>query len=257
MNKKEKNKDMIKILIAGGNGVGGVSFRSSFFAKEGKLNNIYHNGFDYMGGEILWSDGEKKKIYILCGGRAEIHRSITINYIKNVEGILLIYNITNQETFNSINYWMDKIVEIKGKNFPIVLIGNKCDLEYIRKISKEDGEKKAIEYGLHFYESSCLQYINIQEPVYDLAEQILKIKKEKLELKSELKINNPKNKIKNVKTNKINKEDENHQIEKKNIINSTKTFDNRKKKNYFKVNINENQNNNYILEKIYMKYLNL
>ena len=70
MNKKEKNKDMIKILIAGGNDVGGVSFRSSFFAKKSKLNNIYYDGFGSERGEILLSDGEKKKfIFIVEEGQ--------------------------------------------------------------------------------------------------------------------------------------------------------------------------------------------
>ena len=73
---------------------------------------------------------------------------------------------------------MEIIKEEVGDNFPIVLIGNKCDKEYEKEISKEEGEQKAKELGLHFYESSCLKSINVQEPLFDLAEQMFARKKE-------------------------------------------------------------------------------
>ena len=76
---------------------------------------------------LTFSADEKIKliIYDTCG----TYHSISCNLLRNADGIFLIYDITQQKTFDKINEWLNDIKDLKGNDFPIVLIGNKCDLE--------------------------------------------------------------------------------------------------------------------------------
>ena len=95
------------------------------------------------------------------------------------------YDITNIETFSSIKGWIKSIEEIKPKGFPIILIGNKCDLESERKIPKEEGIKEAKNNGFPFFETSCKDNINIEEAINTIVSMITdergQIKKERNE----------------------------------------------------------------------------
>ena len=86
--------------------------------------------------------------------------------------ILLMYDITNKRTFESIAEWVKSIKEQKGNDFPIILIGNKCDLEDEREVKKEDGEKKAEDYGFLFGETSSKDNINLQETINAIINKI-------------------------------------------------------------------------------------
>ena len=90
------------------------------------------------------------------------------------------YDITNIESFDSIPNWITSIKDIKGYSFPIILLGNKIDLELERKISKEQGQKLAEENGFEFFEISNKDGLNIQEAGFALVNKILEnIEKEK------------------------------------------------------------------------------
>ena len=262
-----KNEIPITIIIAGEDSIGGTSFRESFIDERTFLNNMYFDGMDHNIKHITLANGEKIQCIFYNSGRAEIHQSILKNKIRYVDGILLMYNITKIRTFERIDSWLDSIDQNVGE-IPIVLIGNMIDLEDHRQVSKEDGEEKAKKYNLHFYESSCKEYINIQEPVYDLLEQIYKIKKEKkrnneLENK-EIILDKKKKNGKNKKNKKDNKAKVENNKNNGNNINNSLLKDNsskqkhiKKDKDLFKVRIDEKQNKNIILDKIYLKYINL
>ena len=66
----------------------------------------------------------------------ERYDSLGENIIREVEGVLLFYDITNEESFDKVSYWINKINEKNGKNIEIVLIGNKIDLSETRKVNK-------------------------------------------------------------------------------------------------------------------------
>ena len=82
------------------------------------------------------------------------------------------YDVTNQDSFNSIKGWMDNIREIKGNNFPVILVGNKIDLKEERKISQLNGQNLADSYGISFYEISNKTGENVEEATLDLINKI-------------------------------------------------------------------------------------
>ena len=78
----------------------------------------------------------------------ERYRSITSGYYKNSHGLLLLYDITNKKSFEDVEVWMQSVLDNLGdkgsnkkKNYSLILIGNKIDLEENRVITKEEGEE--------------------------------------------------------------------------------------------------------------------
>ena len=98
---------------------------------------------------------------------------MVFNLIKKANGILLIYDITNKNSFNSIGKWMESIDEVSSANTKVILVGNKIDMEGERQVTKEEGERRAKEYNIPFYETSCKDGININEVFSRITKDIL------------------------------------------------------------------------------------
>ena len=154
--------------------------KTSFITKYVKniSNEIYNPtlGIDFFSKIIKLENGDYCKLLFYDTAGQERYKSISFNLIKNADGIFLIYDVAERSSFDEINGWIKSIKEAKGDNFPIILIGNKCDLEN-RVISKEEGEKLAQEQGFSFIETSCKEGINIEESVKILVDDIMKRRK--------------------------------------------------------------------------------
>ena len=89
--------------------------------------------------------------------------------------------MNSKESFNDIPKWINKIRELKhNKDFPIILIGNKIDLENERVINKEQGDKVAKDYKFDFYETSAKTGKNVKEAFQHLINLIVKYKEDEL-----------------------------------------------------------------------------
>ncbi|CAF0900260.1 unnamed protein product [Rotaria sp. Silwood1] len=97
-------------------------------------------------------------------------------YIKDSHGFLLVYSITSQATFNDIQGYYDRIINVKDIDThgppAIVLVGNKIDLEKDRVISREAGQALARKWKCNFLETSAKDRANVIEVFYDLVRQI-------------------------------------------------------------------------------------
>lgn len=93
-------------------------------------------------------------------------------------GILLVYDITSEKSFDSIRNWIRNIEEHASSDVERMLIGNKCDMNDRRQVSRERGEKLGIEYGMKFMETSAKLNENIEKAFITLARDI-KTKTEK------------------------------------------------------------------------------
>ena len=123
-------------------------------------------------------NGEEKEIKVKIWDTAgqEKFKSISTQYIKNCDGILLIYAINNKKTFENIENWLNEIENKKKKNnIPLVLIGNKIDLEKEREVSFQEGEKLAQIYNMEFFECSAKDNINVNECFNCLIELIFQL----------------------------------------------------------------------------------
>lgn len=163
--------------------------------KNNKVNNEIdtpNNNNDDIGKIYQLSDGSLVKCYLYDTNGQEKFGALSDNYYRKADGCILVYDITNKESFNSIkkNY-IPKIKEICKNNIQIVLIGNKLDLNFDRKVSVDEGSKLAIENKFNnFKETSCVDNIN----VINVFQSIIEITK--FELKKNINKNNKNENIK-------------------------------------------------------------
>ena len=125
-------------------------------------------GLDYKLKNVQLDDGKMVKIQIWDTAGQDRFRSITKNYFKGAHGIVLLYDITDKGTFESVRNWIKQIKEEVDDNVCIILVGNKIDLEDKRQVTKEEGENMAEEYGLMHFECSAKTGENIHESFNEL-----------------------------------------------------------------------------------------
>lgn len=89
-------------------------------------------------------------------------------------GIMLVYDITQEKTFDNISKWLRNIEEHANEDVEKMILGNKCDMDDRRVVSKERGEQIAREHGIRFLETSAKTNVNIEQAFFYLAEDILK-----------------------------------------------------------------------------------
>jgi len=94
-------------------------------------------------------------------------------YMKNGQGFILVYSITSQATYNDLTELREQILRVKDTDkVPMVLVGNKCDLEDDRVVKKDTGSALAAQWSCTFLETSARKKINVDEVFYDLVRQI-------------------------------------------------------------------------------------
>ena len=162
----------INLITLGNSTVGKSCFIYKYIYNKFMNNFVSTIGVNFLSKDIKLPSGQTIKLKFQDTAGQERYKSISFNLVKMADGILLMYDITKIETFEAITEWIGSIKEIKGDDCPIILIGNKCDLEDERKVSKEDGEKKAKDNDFFFLETSCKDNINIEEAVNTIVNKI-------------------------------------------------------------------------------------
>ena len=177
MRKNTENREKINILALGNCSVGKTAYIIRY--TENTFQQVYlaTYGFDKKSKDITLENDKKYKLFFHDSAGEEKFKSISLNLMKNADGILLFYDITNKSSFDSISGWIKSIYDVKDKNFPIILLGNKCDLKNERIVNEEEGKQVANQYGFSFYEISNKDGINIEEPSRELLDKIIEYKK--------------------------------------------------------------------------------
>ena len=94
-------------------------------------------------------------------------------YMKNGQGFVLVYSITAQSTFNDLMDLREQILRVKDTDdVPMVLVGNKSDLEDERVVGKDQGHNLSKQFNCSFLESSAKLKVNVNEIFFDLVRQI-------------------------------------------------------------------------------------
>lgn len=112
------------------------------------------------------------KLQIWDTAGQERFRTITKTYYKGAHGIILTYDVTDENSFKNIRNWVKQIEQNAQSNVSKVLVGNKCDRDD-RKVQFEEGDKLAKEFGLKFFESSAKTNYNVNEIFTFLTKEIL------------------------------------------------------------------------------------
>ena len=168
-----------RVITLGDSGVGKTNFIFRFIDDKFSLNYFSTFGIDTKFKNVKLDNGCEIKFKIFDTAGQERFKSISQNYIKKANGILLMYSISDKASFNNIENWKTNIKENSGNKNAIVLIATKCDLNEERVVSKESGEALAKQFGINFYETSSKSNINIKEAFFDIAGQIIEKNKGK------------------------------------------------------------------------------
>ena len=94
---------------------------------------------------------------------------MTASYYRGAHGIIIVYDVTERETYENVRQWMHEIDRFANENVCKVLVGNKCDLVDKRKISREEGEELAKSYNIPYIETSAKSNLCVDDSFITMA----------------------------------------------------------------------------------------
>eukprot|EP01115_Flamella_aegyptia_P007076 TRINITY_DN2948_c0_g1_i1.p1 TRINITY_DN2948_c0_g1~~TRINITY_DN2948_c0_g1_i1.p1 ORF type:complete len:198 (+),score=89.06 TRINITY_DN2948_c0_g1_i1:49-642(+) len=120
-------------------------------------------------------DEETCMLDILDTAGQEEYSAMRDQYIRSGQGFVIVYSITSKSTFDTLASFHDQILRVKDEDtFPVVVLGNKCDLEKDREVPSTEGKAFADSIEAPFYETSAKARINVEEGFYQLVREIRK-----------------------------------------------------------------------------------
>ena len=180
-----------KVLLLGDSTVGKTCFLLRYCDKTFQDAHLSTIGLDYRVKTMTLKNKKNIKLQIWDTAGQDRFRAITKNYYKGANGIILIYDVTNLQTYENVKNWITQIREETNPNVVIYLAGNKIDIPgEERAVKTEEGKKIADEYKLQFKETSAKDGINVNEVFQELVEKI-----DEVNSKLEVSKPEPKNKL--------------------------------------------------------------
>ncbi|RSH77215.1 GTP-binding protein [Apiotrichum porosum] len=193
---------LIKLLLIGDSGVGKSCLLLRFCDDSWTPSFITTIGIDLLprGGAVLTVrskirtielDGKRIKLQIwdtagkyriptrpvhmaqlTSNAGQERFRTITTAYYRGAMGILIVYDVTDEKSFNNVRTWHSQIEQHASAGVNKILIGNKCDWDEKRAVTLEQGRALADEFGLRFLETSAKANEGVEEAFFTLARDI-------------------------------------------------------------------------------------
>ena len=178
MTGSDKENMVAKILTIGESGVGKTCILLRYTDNKFIKHHLTTIGIDYKTKDVnINNKSIKLKIWDTAG--QERFRNITQQYYKGADGIVLVFDLTDRNSFEKIREWMKQIQTYTQKDsIGIVLLGNKCDAEN-KAVSLQEASEIATEFNMKFFETSAMNNINIEESFKELSMEIIKIKEAK------------------------------------------------------------------------------
>ncbi|XP_053821939.1 ras-related protein Rab-10-like isoform X2 [Vidua macroura] len=179
---------LVKIVMAGESCVGKTSIVRRYMepgsppAGSPATSYMATIGIDFKVKPVMFNDRRVKLQIWDTAGQERFH-TLSTSYFRGAQGFVLVYDITNLKSFQSITVWINDIYEA-GDEVDVILLGNKCDKESERVVPKQKGEKKEIiissplawEFGMPFFETSAKENVNIEHAFSVLTKEILEKK---------------------------------------------------------------------------------
>ncbi|KAM9826088.1 ras-related protein Rab-27A isoform 1-T2 [Syngnathus typhle] len=175
---------LIKFLALGDSGVGKTSFLYQY--TDGKFNSKFITtvGIDFREKRVIYdstgrdgASGRKQKIHMQLWDTAgqERFRSLTTAFFRDAMGFILLFDLTNEQSFLNVRNWMSQLqVHAYCENPDVILCGNKCDLADQRAVNEEEARELAEKYGIPYFETSAASGQNVSQVVDVLLDLVMK-----------------------------------------------------------------------------------
>ena len=161
---------LLKIIVIGDCGVGKstltIQFTQNLFVRDydPTIENSYRTPISI--------DGQQEMLDVLDTAGDE-YGCMRDRYLTSGQGFLLMYAINSRKSFANVNAYLDRIYRIKDSNdVPVIVVGNKCDLEDERTVSTAEAKQWAEGFGIHHFETSAKARINVKDPFLQVAREI-------------------------------------------------------------------------------------
>jgi len=173
MSKNNNQYDfLMKLLVIGDSGVGKSCLLLRFAEDSFTPNFITTIGIDFKI-KTVEMEGKRIRLQIWDTAGQERFRTITTAYYKGAMGILLVYDVTDEQSFQHVGMWMKNIQTHAQENVKTILVGNKCDMTSDKVVETAQGTALAKEYGVKFFEASAKSNTNVTECFMALASEVM------------------------------------------------------------------------------------
>merc|ERR1719343_1764218 len=160
-----------KLVFLGEQAVGKTSVITRFMYDTFDNNYQATIGIDFLS-KTMYLEDRTVRLQLWDTAGQERFRSLIPSYIRDSSGAIVVYDITDRRSFLNTAKWIEDVRSERGSDVVIVLVGNKTDDSERRQVSTEEGEEKAKENGVMFWETSAKMGTNIKALFRQLAQAL-------------------------------------------------------------------------------------
>jgi len=164
---------LFKLLLIGDSGVGKSCLLLRFADDTYTESYISTIGVDFKI-RTIELDGKTIKLQIWDTAGQERFRTITSSYYRGAHGIIVVYDVTDEESFNNVKTWLNEINRYANENVNKLLVGNKSDLTSKKVVDHATAKAFADEIGIPFLETSAKSAENVEQAFMRMAQEIKK-----------------------------------------------------------------------------------
>merc|ERR1712060_328259 len=117
-------------------------------------------------------DGKTCKLQIWDTAGQERFRTITSSYYRGAHGVIVVYDVTDKESFSNVKHWMQEVDKYAAENVNKLVIGNKCDLSSKKVVSYDEAKELADSLSINFMETSAKNAHNVEQAFQAMAAEI-------------------------------------------------------------------------------------
>ena len=163
----------MQIVIIGDYGVGKTNLIKKFVEGKFSKDSIQNLGTEFLTQTYLINN-EVIRVEFWDTAAQEKFRNLSANYYKGAKAAFIVYDVTNQSSFDNVNKWLKEVIGKTSTDIKIMVIGNKADLQDKKVVTPLMMQEKAISLSVMVTETSALDGTNVNETFYQLLRELYK-----------------------------------------------------------------------------------
>lgn len=164
---------LFKLLLIGDSGVGKSSLLMRFADDTYSEGYLCTLGVDFKI-RTIEQDGMRIKLQIWDTAGQERFRVITSSYYRGSRGIIVVYDVTDRESFSNVEHWVQEIEKYAPASVSILLVGTKCDMSAKKVVAYDEAKELADSLGIQFMETSAKTCVNVEQAFVTMVAEIKK-----------------------------------------------------------------------------------